>query len=81
MEEVTVHLTAVRVRACVGHAELARLGMAELEVLIRKLVSVDGFTASAITLSEISTLERHNPNHKCRVKHDIEEMRTWSMKS
>ena len=50
------HLASISVRAGVGHAELAGLGMAELEVLIRKLVSVDGFTASSIALGEISTL-------------------------
>jgi hypothetical protein len=50
------YLTSVRVRAGVGHAQLAGLGVAELEVLIRKLVSVDRLATSAITLREVSTL-------------------------
>src|SRR5215472_5571543 len=40
-------LAAVGVFACVCHAEYALLGVFQLEVLVRKLVAVDGFSACA----------------------------------
>jgi hypothetical protein len=50
------NLAAVGVRTRVGHAQLPGLGVAELEVLVRKLVSIDGLAASAIALGEIPSL-------------------------
>lgn len=49
-------LRTVGVLACVCHAQQALLGVLQLEVFIFKLVPVDGFAASPITLGEITTL-------------------------
>merc|ERR1719414_145313 len=49
-------LRTVRVRACIGHGEDARAFVLQCEILIRKLRSIDGLAASAISSSEITTL-------------------------
>jgi hypothetical protein len=38
----------------VGHAEKTLAGVLELEVLIRELLAIDRFTASAITFCEVA---------------------------
>ncbi len=79
-QDLPCDLASVSVRAGVRHAELAGLGVAELEVLIGKFVSVDGFTASAIALGEISTLA--SPvSQRAQLKARTEVLRTWSIKS
>lgn len=49
-------LGAVRVGARVGHRQLVRLRVLQIEVLIVKLVAVDGLSTSAVTLGEVATL-------------------------
>lgn len=45
----------VGVFARVGHAEKTLAGVLELEVLIRKLVAIDGLAASAVALCEVTS--------------------------
>src|SRR3989338_231280 len=49
-------LGAVGVGASVGHGQNSGAGVLELEVLVFKLLSIDGFAPSAIAFGEISTL-------------------------
>mmetsp|Transcript_23541 Transcript_23541/g.47740 ORF Transcript_23541/g.47740 Transcript_23541/m.47740 type:complete len:211 (-) Transcript_23541:702-1334(-) len=50
-------LTAVGARAGVGHGKEARSRVLHLEVLVRKLLSVDGLAAGAVALCEVSALD------------------------
>lgn len=50
-------LGAVGVGTAVGHGEEAGLGVTEVEVLISKLVAVDGLAASAVAAGEVTTLD------------------------
>jgi len=50
-------LGAVRVWAGIGHGEETGLGVSELEVLILKLLAVDGFAAGAVATGEVTALE------------------------
>jgi hypothetical protein len=49
-------LRTIGVWACVGHAQQALFGMLQLEVLVRKLVSVDRLPACAISFGEVAAL-------------------------
>ena len=49
-------LASVCVGSSVGHAQLAGLSVAELEVLIGKFVSVNRFSTGTIALGEITAL-------------------------
>jgi len=49
-------LGAVSVGARVGHRQLVRLRVVQFEALIVKLLAVDGFSTSAVTLGEVATL-------------------------
>jgi len=50
-------LRTVRVRASIGHGEDARLGVLQGEVLVGKLLAVNGFTTGAIAAREVATLD------------------------
>jgi len=56
-------LGAVGVGTSVGHGEKAGLGVAELEVLIGELGTVDGLTARAVAAGEVTTLEHEAGDH------------------
>jgi len=56
-------LAAVGVGAAVCHAEQAWLVVAKLEVLIRELATIDGFTSTAITSGEVSALKHEIRDH------------------
>lgn len=45
------------------HTQKTGLGVAELEVLILKLVAVDGLSTSAIVVGEVTTLDHEVLNH------------------
>ncbi len=62
-------LGAVGVGAGVGHGKQVGAGVAELEVFIGELVAVDGNTATAVEVGEVTSL-----NHK--VLDDAVEIRT-----
>lgn len=47
----------VRVGAGVGHGQQTRAGVLDLEVLIGKLLAVDGLATSAVTTGEVTTLK------------------------
>jgi hypothetical protein len=49
-------LTAIGIGPCIRHAEKSCAAVFVLEVLVRKLGTVDAFAASAIMVCEISTL-------------------------
>merc|ERR1719264_1897705 len=49
-------LRAVGVRAGVGHGQDAGTGVLEGEILVRKLVTVDGFAAGAVSPREVAAL-------------------------
>jgi len=49
-------LRTVGVGSSVGHAEDARAGVLELEVLVLELVAVDGLASSAVVVGEVSAL-------------------------
>mmetsp|Transcript_13517 Transcript_13517/g.37119 ORF Transcript_13517/g.37119 Transcript_13517/m.37119 type:complete len:247 (-) Transcript_13517:46-786(-) len=49
-------LGAVGVRASVGHAEQARLGVKEVEVFVLELETIDALTASAVAVREVAAL-------------------------
>jgi len=50
-------LGAVGVGAGVGHRQEPRLGVLQLEVLISKLLAVDGFATSAVSFRKVATLQ------------------------
>jgi len=50
-------LRAVGVRAGVGHGQESRAGVLDLEVLIGKLLAVDGLATGAVATGEVTTLE------------------------
>merc|ERR1711879_467995 len=50
-------LGSVGVLASVGHGEEVWLGVLELEVLIGKLLAVDGLSTSTVVVSEVTSLE------------------------
>mmetsp|Transcript_898 Transcript_898/g.1859 ORF Transcript_898/g.1859 Transcript_898/m.1859 type:complete len:303 (+) Transcript_898:284-1192(+) len=52
-------LAAVRSRASIGHGELSSLGMLNLEIFIRKFLSINRFPTGTIGIGKVSTL-----NHK-----------------
>jgi len=62
-------LRSVGILSGVGHRHKTLLGVLQLEVLIGKLVTVDGLSTSAITICEVTTL-----NHE--VLDDTVEART-----
>ena len=47
-------LGPIRVRARVGHAELARLGVGNQKVLIRELVAVDRLASGTVVVCEVT---------------------------
>jgi len=49
-------LRTVGVGSSVGHAEDARAGVLELEVLVLELVAIDGLASSAVVVGEVSAL-------------------------
>ena len=49
-------LRAVGVGAGVGHGQNARASVAQVEVLVRELLAVDGLAASAVAAGEVATL-------------------------
>lgn len=53
-------LRPVGVRASIGHTNSPGTSVLQLKILIRELVAINGFSACAITTSEVTTL--------CRVK-------------
>jgi len=50
-------LRAVRVLACICHAQKTLLGVLQFEVLVCELVSIDRLSASAIALGKVSSLD------------------------
>mmetsp|Transcript_85614 Transcript_85614/g.174754 ORF Transcript_85614/g.174754 Transcript_85614/m.174754 type:complete len:230 (-) Transcript_85614:91-780(-) len=57
-------LAAVSSRASIRHGQEPRLGMFHLEIFIRKLLSINGFSTSSIASCEVATLThelRDNP--------------------
>jgi hypothetical protein len=49
-------LRAIGSGTSISHGENARTSMLQLEVLILKLVTVDGLATSSVTIGEVSTL-------------------------
>mmetsp|Transcript_12582 Transcript_12582/g.27172 ORF Transcript_12582/g.27172 Transcript_12582/m.27172 type:complete len:213 (-) Transcript_12582:10-648(-) len=62
-------LRSVGVRASVGHGQHAWASVLQLEVLVRKPGAVDGLATSAVTASEVSTLDHE-------LRNDPVELRT-----
>merc|ERR1719335_309393 len=56
-------LAAVRARARVRHRQHAGATVLELEVLIGKLLTVDGLTAGAVATREVAALEHELRDH------------------
>lgn len=56
------HLRTVGVGTSIGHGQDAWSGVLEGEVLISKLLTIDGLTTSAITSGEVTTL-RNQKGH------------------
>ncbi len=56
-------LRAVSARASVGHGEYARSSVAQGEVFIGELRSVDGFSSGAVEVREVTTLTHKIRNH------------------
>merc|ERR1712203_1044032 len=54
-------LGSISIWSRVGHREISRSSVSELEVLVGKFSSIDRFTSSSISLCEVSSL-----NHKVR---------------
>lgn len=54
-------LRSVGVGSSIGHREQSGLGVLELEVLVLELLSIDGFSSSAVFVGEVTSL-----NHKLR---------------
>ena len=50
-------LRAIGVLASIGHAKQSLLGVLQLEVLVRKFISVDRLPSSAISSGEVSALD------------------------
>jgi hypothetical protein len=50
-------LRTVGVGSSVGHGQQSRLGVLELEVLIGKLVAVDGLSTGTVSVGEVTTLQ------------------------
>ena len=48
-QTAVVHLESLRVGTGVGHGEQTRLRVLELEVLVRKLLAVDGLATRALS--------------------------------
>lgn len=63
LDSANEELRSIGVGASIGHAEDARAGMLELEVLILELTAVDGLATSAIAGSEITTLDHEILDH------------------
>merc|ERR1719240_1279952 len=63
LDSADEELRAVCARASVGHREHALTSVLELEVLIGKLLAVDGFAASAVAAGEIATLKHELRDH------------------
>lgn len=57
LDSADEELGAVGVWTSVGHGEGARAKVLELEVFVSKLFAVDGFTASASAVGEVTALE------------------------
>mmetsp|Transcript_73486 Transcript_73486/g.118586 ORF Transcript_73486/g.118586 Transcript_73486/m.118586 type:complete len:253 (-) Transcript_73486:21-779(-) len=55
-------LGAVRVWSCIGHAEHARAGVLQVEVLIWELGSVDALATGAVPTGEVATLDHEVGN-------------------
>jgi len=49
-------LGSVGVGTSVGHGENARSGVLQGEVLVRKLLAIDGFSTSAVVVGEVTSL-------------------------
>ena len=56
-------LRAVGVWASVRHGQLPRLGVSQLEVLIREFFAVNTLAASSVTASKVAALEHKLGNH------------------
>jgi len=56
-------LGSVGVRAGVGHGEHARAGVLVDEVLVRKLLAVDGFTSGSVAAGEVTSLAHKLGDH------------------
>lgn len=56
-------LASVGVLASVGHGKHARPGVLELEVLVIKLIAIDGLAAGAVAVGEVAALR---PDRRCR---------------
>ena len=56
-------LRSVGVLASIGHGQPPTAIVLQLEVLIIKLVAVDGFAASAVSASEVSSLDHKVLDH------------------
>ena len=72
------YLAAVGVRPSIGHTQLAGLGVAELEILVRKFVSINRLATSAITLGEVSSLRLLISGARSNTRNS---KKTWSIKS
>jgi hypothetical protein len=55
-------LRTIGVGASIRHREQSRLGVLQLEVLVFKLVAIDGFTARAVPFGKVAALE-HEPGN------------------
>lgn len=49
------------IRTSIGHGESTRLSVEELKVLILKSGTIDALATTAITQSDVTTLERRQP--------------------
>lgn len=61
-------LRTVRVRAGVGHRELTRLGVLDLEVLVGKLGAVDRLAARTVAGREVTALKHEARDHTVEVR-------------
>jgi len=76
------NLAAVGVGASVGHRENTGAGVLELEVLIGKLVAVDGLATSAVVVlsqNKMSAKKGSNNNNEARLFRVLVKSPPWAM--
>lgn len=74
-------LRAVRILASVGHGQETRTGVLVFKVLVFEAFAVDGFTASAVTLGEVTTLKHELVDNTVEMRIEISESLLTSAKS